>query len=109
MLSGMKNFLRQPETLAVLAVLIVAGAGTGVALYSASSIEQADFQVCSPATGSCAGCHYFIPNSPPGCGGIMEKSAPGKNPHRPTAPKQPQQAVWQAHPGAAPLVRSAGL
>lgn len=114
-----------------LAVLAVSGALTYTAIRSATNIESqaieypklAQFQVCAAARGQCANCHYFIPDSPPGCGGLMganpplKSPAPGTiNPHtgKPTpgrnrAPQSEQtyDHIWQAHPGAGPIVSTA--
>ena len=77
-------------------------------------IKLAEFQVCKPATGSCANCHFFIPDNPPGCGGLMRKSAPGDSPrhNKTNKPDKPSQAaaelpkpgdVWKAHKDGRPI------
>lgn len=133
-----------------LAVIAVSGALTYTAIHSATNIESqaivypnpkltptpttpppelniqpAQFQVCASARGQCANCHYFIPDSPPGCGGLMganpplKSPAPGTiNPHTgkptPGRNRNPQSEqtydhIWQAHPGAGPIVSTAAF
>jgi len=116
--------LKNPQGLVILACVTVAVPLIYVAIHSTANtqsdvieqqaaqdrifqhnralvIERVERPICIPAPGSCAGCHYFIPDSPPGCSGAKPNM---QTPHAQmsnigTKPGD----VWRAHRGASPL------
>lgn len=117
-----RNWFTSPEFFIMLAVIAVAGPLIGVSSHNATAseiqviktapmpqqlpahVKLAEFQVCKPATGSCAQCHTFIPGNPPGCGGLAVKP-PVVNVSHPVVLTPEQRAkdraeILAAHPGA---------